>query len=268
MSSAPDLNADPWLVTLGRERPDAHTHLYCFPHAGAGASAFLGWALPQREDVQLNAVVLPGRESRLRHRALGNLDAVVEHATTSILHANAGNIALLGHSFGALLAYLVAERLDERGRHTSALIVSGARAPHLPRPDAAIHDAPDDVFVDVLTRRYGGIPDAVLADAEMMELFLPPLRADFRMLETFDWRRATPLDVPVLALSGTRDRAASPADVAHWADLALNTFEHHQLDGDHFFIRSARDQLLALVDAALRRVPPHRRDSTCCSTIS
>ena len=54
-----------WLVRPAPKREPA-LRLFCLPYAGAGPSAFRGWAQNVPADVEALYVHLPGRESRLR----------------------------------------------------------------------------------------------------------------------------------------------------------------------------------------------------------
>ena len=50
-----------WLM-CSRPRPDARVRLFCFPHAGAGASVYRRWPAGLPADVELWAIQAPGRE--------------------------------------------------------------------------------------------------------------------------------------------------------------------------------------------------------------
>jgi 4'-phosphopantetheinyl transferase len=77
-----------------------------------------------------------------------------------------------GHSMGALISFELAHLL-RRERHLSPahLFVSGHRAPHLPDPEPPLHSLPDQAFVAGLRQRYNGVPDMILQDAELMQIF-------------------------------------------------------------------------------------------------
>ena len=55
---------DPWFHREGRGVPRAR--LLCLPPAGAGAQFFRGWSDALPDGVEVLALRLPGRESRLR----------------------------------------------------------------------------------------------------------------------------------------------------------------------------------------------------------
>ena len=78
--------------------------------------------------------------------------------------------AFFGHSMGALISFELARRLRRRGIPGPIhMIVCGHRAPHLRDPHRAIHQLSDAEFRAKL-REFGGTPEAVLQDDELMEL--------------------------------------------------------------------------------------------------
>jgi surfactin synthase thioesterase subunit len=74
---------------------------------------------------------------------------------------------------------------------------------------------------------------------------LPMVRADFEMSETYRYLPGPPLDCPIMAFTGLSDPGVPRADVAQWAQHTTGAFALHTLPGDHFFLRSAQDRLLA-----------------------
>src|SRR5262249_39461824 len=114
--------------------------------------------------------------------------------------------ALFGHSMGALIAFEVARALVARGAPApGALLVSGRPAPQLPARDPPIHHPPEPEFVRAISARYNAIPEAVLAEPELLALFSGILRADFRMLETYALRDVDRLGCPITIFGGASD---------------------------------------------------------------
>src|SRR5690606_32064321 len=129
---------DEWLMRP-MAKPNAVTEVYCFPHAGAGASTFSTWSRQVGENIQIVGVQLPGRESRLREPPRLDIDDIVDSAASAI-EANARRpLVLYGHSFGARIAFLTAEKLIARKLPVRHLVVSAAASPARPRMHEPIH---------------------------------------------------------------------------------------------------------------------------------
>ncbi len=239
--------ASAWLQ-CPRPSPAARLRLYAFPYAGGGASVFFPWAAALGPEIEVWAVRLPGRETRLREPAFTSFPAALAALEREVVPRLRPPYALFGHSLGALIAFALAQRLQRGpGPAPAALIVSGARAPHCPNPEPEIGGLPDAAFCTELRDRYNGIPPAVLAHPELLELVLPMLRADIRLYEDYRPTPAPPLPCPLAAFGGKNDPIVSPEDLAAWRTEAGGGFESQLFDGDHFFLQSSSAAILAAV---------------------
>jgi len=63
----------------------------------------------------------------------------------------------------------------------------------MPGPESPLQRLPDAEFVAEINRRHGGIPAAVVEDADLVELLLPSLRADMTAIETHRPKPRPPL---------------------------------------------------------------------------
>jgi medium-chain acyl-[acyl-carrier-protein] hydrolase len=234
---------DPWLAYL-RPRPRPSVRLFCFPYAGGGASVFRGWADGLPDSVEVCPVQLPGREARFREPAFTRLGPLTDAVAGALRPYLDRPFALFGHSLGALVAFELARRLDrDGGPQPVRLFVSGCAAPSVPRGGRPIHGLPDSAFRAEL-RRLNGTPAAVLDNAELMEILLPTLRADFALCETYAFAPRPPLTCPISCWGGLGDDTASRQDLDAWREQTAGPFRLRMLPGDHFFVRSARPLLL------------------------
>jgi medium-chain acyl-[acyl-carrier-protein] hydrolase len=237
-----------WLL---RARGDgrARVRLFCIPYAGGGGSLYMSWGRELAPLVDVCAVQLPGRETRLQEPAYTSFAELVD-AMGRALRPFLDDLpfALFGHSMGALLAFELARRLRaERAPAPVRLFVSGYRAPEIPSPHPPLAHLPDSDFVTEIRARYDGVPEEVLRQPELMALLLPCLRADMALVESFRWRDQPPLTCPISAYGGRDDTHASETQLALWRRHTRGPFTMRQFAGTHFFIRSARAQLLAAI---------------------
>lgn len=226
----------------------------CLPHAGAGSLAYFHWAGDFGADVEVCAVQLPGRENRLRERAIDELGRLLPRLVEGLGPTlRRGPFALFGHSFGALLAFELTRELRRRGAALPrALIVSGRGAPAL----GAVTDpiggiADDDEFLAALDRRYGGIPAAIRGERELLALMLPTLRADLRIAEAHEYRAEEPLPLPIMALGGIDDPAVDEASLSGWARETSAGFALRRFRGGHFFVQESRQDVTRAVRGLL-----------------
>ncbi|HEX6343060.1 thioesterase II family protein [Umezawaea sp.] len=257
-SRGADRRAGGWIV--GPPRPHAPAvRLFCLPYVGGAASVYHLWRGALGDDVEVCPVELPGHQTRLREQAFGRLDDVVDALASAISDELDVPHALFGHSLGSLVAFELARELRRRGAgEPLALFVSGGPAPRLPRVHPPVHDGSDADVVARL-RLLGGLPDEVLAEPELLRRFLPTIRADFAVFETYAYTPERPLTCPVVAFTGSEDTDVPPARVDPWAEESTGRFTHHVLPGGHFFVHTARTALLDLVRGELA-APSHPRD--------
>jgi len=244
--------SSPWFVRPVT-RPFARVRLFCFPHAGVGASVYRPWAAELPQDVELCAVQLPGRETRLREPPFRDLRELVDATLEQIAPMLDRDFALFGHSMGACVAFELARRLEGGdGPGPARLFVSGRRAPSIPPSEPPMHPLTDAQFVEEIRRRYNGIPDEVMQHPELVALLLPCLRADIEMLERHSHRPSAPLRCPVSALGGAQDPVVSAAELGAWKEETAGGFSLRLFPGQHFYLQSARGAVIDSVTDALR----------------
>lgn len=226
------------------------TRLVCFAHAGGGPATFRRWGPELPEDVELVAVRLPGRESRVREPAISAWGPLLQALTRGLQDEVAPPWVFLGHSLGAMIAYELACEWARRGCPPLGLVLVGCRAPHLPRLTPQIHHLPEAEFVGGL-RAFSGTPPAVLADPRLLRLLAPMLRADMALAETWPPRPPSALEVPLVVYSGRDDATAPPPAVAAWARYARAGFTAHHLEGDHFSLVENQSGILDPLRPAL-----------------
>jgi surfactin synthase thioesterase subunit len=242
-----------WLRRFHQPEPGA-PRLLCLPHAGGSASFYFPLSKALSPAVDVRAAQYPGRQDRagepfahsVQELARGVCDALDERETTPL--------ALFGHSMGALVAFEAARLLENAGRPPAVLFLSGHRGPSVERSET-VHLGDDARLIEEVVR-LDGTDAAVLQDAELLELILPGLRADYRVVETY---RPTPgprLGCPVVVLTGDADPRVTPEEARTWARETDGPFECHVHPGGHFYLVARQQDVLARIEAALRRFAP------------
>ncbi len=252
------MSSNEW-VRYPRPKPQARLRLFCFHYAGGGASAFRTWERSIPPEIELALIQLPGRENRAREKAFTHLISLVDELTDTLLPLFDKPFVFFGHSLGALISFELARQLRrQQGPAPLHLFVSGCRAPQRPIPasEVPIHFLPDDEFIQKL-REYNGTPEAVLQHAELMDLLMPVLRADFALYETYVYQPEEPLSCSISAFGGLQDPKVSREDVAAWREQTQGDFVLRMFPGDHFFLHSTQAQLLQTVSQDLARILRH-----------
>jgi medium-chain acyl-[acyl-carrier-protein] hydrolase len=232
-----------WLA-YRRPNPQARLRLFCFPYAGGSASTFGAWPNYLPAYVEVCPVQLPGREGRLRETPYRRLEPLIDALAQGLLPAFDKPFAFFGHSMGALISFELTRYLRRNAKPQPVhLFLSGARAPHTPDAEPPIHHLGEKEFIEAI-KRLDGTPQEVLQHEELMQILLPYLRADFEVCETHAYQPEEPLSVPVTAFGGWQDKSISPDKVKAWCEQTSGACNVHMFAGGHFFLHSARAELL------------------------
>jgi medium-chain acyl-[acyl-carrier-protein] hydrolase len=226
--------------------------LFCVPHAGAGAGAYRTW-LALRSDVDVRPLQPPGREARFREPSCRQLEPLVEDLAVAVARERGGRFALFGHSVGAIVAFELARRLRREPSvgEPAHLFVAAAVAP---RRVASVTGGPplgDDELVSWLARA-NGTPRAAFDEPELLQIVLPPLRADVEVYAGYRYVAEAPLTCPISVFRGRDD----DLDVEGWEAETTAGCSVSVFPGDHFFVKSAGPQVLDAIARELARAAP------------
>jgi medium-chain acyl-[acyl-carrier-protein] hydrolase len=240
-----------WILSSQASMPP-RLRLFCLPYAGGGAAAFARWADLLPPAVELCRVQLPGRENRWREAPFTQLAVLVETLAAVIRPYLDLPFTFFGHSLGALLSFELTRQVRRQfDLHPAQLFVSGRWAPHLPNPDPPLYQQPDAEFIDTLRQRYNNIPDVVANDPELLEIFLPLLRADVTLLDTYIYTAERPLDCPITAYGGNADQRVSRAALEAWRTHTTQSFHVRLFPGAHFYLQAEQAALLQAMSPEL-----------------
>jgi len=241
----------PWVV-LPQPNPQARLRLFCFPYAGGGASIYAPWSRLLPPEIEIAAVQLPGRESRIGERAISDLGELTAAMGAALAPFMDRPFAFFGHSNGGLMAFALTRLLRREGRTLPLrLIASGRPAPQVTLDAPTTYDLPEAEFHDTL-RRFAGTPEEVLQNREIMELITPMLRADFQLGEAYAYTPEPPLSIPLAAYGGVQDLEVPGWSIEAWRDQAAGEFRSVMFPGGHFFINENRPEVLQELTRDLR----------------
>jgi len=225
---------------------------FCLPHAGGGASAFSSWRGKLGPRVEICAIQLPGRESRITERPLDHMEPVVANLAEALLPHIRVPYILFGHSVGALISFEVARRMRSHGHAgPRAIFVAGSRAPDRPCSAPPVYHLPDHEFLERVAGMQG-IPGELMEEREILDILLPALRADFTIDDTYRFQPGNALDCSVYAFGGLDDPDVSDEDLEAWKHQTTGKFSLRMLPGNHFFLRSERATLLKFLFEDIR----------------
>ncbi|XP_053719340.1 S-acyl fatty acid synthase thioesterase, medium chain [Synchiropus splendidus] len=232
------------VINCFRKHPEAAVRLVCFPWAGGGSVHYARWGQTLDSSVEVLAVKLPGRESRAKETFFENMQQIVDEVVTVLLPLlREKPFALFGHSFGAFTSLAVADALKRsHNLEPVHLFLSGASAPYsetrLRAPKRS--QLSDDDFLKWLIS-IGGTPPELLAKPDVLKLFLPALKADLHVVESFRYEKPDRpfLSCPVSCLDGKDD---VPHELQAWKDITSGDFTIRMFEGSHFYLKDPQNE--------------------------
>ncbi|WP_188394020.1 type I polyketide synthase [Mesorhizobium sp. SARCC-RB16n] len=240
------------LLSIVKNSLEPSYRIICFPHGGGGFQSFRNWPNYLPDDVELICLDLPGRGKRSAEAAIRSMDVLVPMVIEALQAFSDRPFVFFGHSAGALVAYEIARSLEKVGRPSPFhVVVSAHPSADLPPDEPPMYRYADDRLADVI-RSLGMVPKKALANEKLLlDFILPPLRADFELVETYDRNLPTPLKAAITAMGGVQDETINANDLDEWRRLTTSRFARIMFDSDHFFTHSMTEEV---VSSLLREV--------------
>ena len=199
---------------------------------------------------------LPGHGTRRGEPLLTNMSAVVACIVKDHGDTMTGRYALLGVSFGALVAFEVSKHMQGIGRGCAHLLVASEAAPGCVTPDVD-PCLPDDAMVREMSAR-GWLPSEIVEGGpEVWSVVLPAFKADLGCEAAY--ASAAPsaghdhLRCPVTVLVGDEDQELfvdGCARVQPWEDVSVGGAKRITVvGGGHLFVEDVAG-CNAIVNAA------------------
>lgn len=222
--------------------------LICFPHSGAFSAAFRPLSQHVSPEWGIIAIDPPGHGTN-RAPLVEDIQEMVDIYEAALEPYFQEPFALFGHSLGGLITYLLTQRLEKRGIRPEAVFISANKPPHLERNKVAHFN--EQEFVDYVIS-LGGIAPELAQHQELLDLFMPVIRADFKAIENFEHTDQTLIETPVHVFVADQDHAATPEECQEWTMWAKQV-EFHQFQGEHMFLMTDAPKVGQAITKVLNR---------------
>jgi external thioesterase TEII len=217
--------------------------LFCLHFAGGNKYSYqeLFELLPSW--IHPETIELPGRGGRIKDALSDDIFFLAKDIAHQIRRKTRTEYALFGHSMGALLAYLVASdshKLDIK--HPIGLILTGHKGPSIPTQRLVPRHQYSSAEIIKELKELGGTPAGVLENEEILEFYLPILKADFKALENYRYDTKPPLSIPLYIGIGDQEKFL-PEDIYAWQRESELPITMEKFTGTHFFIFEQKNKV-------------------------
>ncbi|HEU5356836.1 MAG TPA: alpha/beta fold hydrolase [Actinocrinis sp.] len=237
----------------------ARLRLYCFHHAGGGASAFGDWRDALGPRVVVQPIQLPGRERRVQEPRFTDMAQLTRELDEQLDPYLDQPYAIYGHSMGALVAWHLLLRRRAGGRRLpEALLVGACTPPHLPPISATVYGKSHDELVAWM-QGMGGISPMVLKYPEWVDAAVSLLRDDLALCNSHPHaeqrdKPPAPLPIPIYGFAGAADEAVNADLLEQWGRYSAVGSQVFEVGGGHLFFRESPTHFISLLRSVLDRI--------------
>ncbi|MEU2872111.1 alpha/beta fold hydrolase [Streptomyces olivoreticuli] len=206
----------------------AQTALLLLPGAGGNAMDFALW--PHHLARRFRVLAGHYRGTAADASVTGTAEALAERVMRHIPQP----LVVLGHSFGALIGYELAWRLQELRQPAVALYASAAFSPpQYSEIDLGVGTMTAETFAGLV--RDIGIP--LPEEDRMRHEALRSARYALSLIDACRYGpRPRPLDYPVTVLTARDDRVIPPSSAGRWAAMGRHPLISHNFPGGHDYL--------------------------------
>ena len=221
------------------------TVLFGFPGAGAGKNVFEIWQTSLGSEIVFHEVLYSGR---MFQPGCKDMKEAAERCAQQVRGAvrEDDDIYFFGHCMGAAVAYETAKYLQVHcDMHIRGLFISAFISPDVPIEDGISH-WDDQEFAEEI-RSHGTFPEEFFVKPELLKLFLPRIRADYRMIEEYCDREHVVLDCPFAGFFGKDDPSVTEAGIIGWKNYTTRGFLKFMFPGKHYFYYDHQEEIIAKI---------------------
>jgi acyl transferase domain-containing protein/surfactin synthase thioesterase subunit/aryl carrier-like protein len=233
------LESPNWII---RPNPikNPKVRFFGFSGIGGGILWYNSWKGYMPLDIEVNLILLPGRELRINEQPLTNLGLVV----SSIVHAIVDLIDIpyifFGHSAGVLLATEVIRELQKLNLNLPEHAILSGMAPiyfedmEARKSLSDVVDFSERELEEYIEFRRGpaSLPETMLNNKEFMKYYRQIEVADCKLFSK-SLRLDEKLKIPITSIHYDNDDIVRENEVKRWRETTLKSYHHIVLPGNH-----------------------------------
>ncbi len=208
----------------------APAKIFIFPGAGSFGTEFSSLIREFRPNISV--IRYPEIDEKLDIKEDVIFDKYVNSCVQEILASNKKSVILLGHSFGAYVAYMTALALDQSTIKVMQLIVVGANFPT--DNDKSFVPPKSNQEVEAYFNSIDCALLEQLQDKQWRELTLNKTLRELAALSSMYSMSFESVSCPISAISGEADPLTSDDKMSRWADYTKGGYSLFKVPCGHF----------------------------------
>lgn len=222
----------------------AKLKIVAIPFAGGNKYSFNNIEKHISSSFEWITLELPGRGDRFKEPLLDNIPDMVDDLFDNIRqHIIKGDYILFGHSMGCLLGYELIKKISKNNlKLPLCVFFLGRSAPEHNRFSNKKSTLSQELFWEEI-RKIGGMPDDFFNQKDLLKVFYPVLKNDFRAIENYIYfKMEKPFSIPMNIIMGEdeigeeEEEKTSIKDMKDWVNETDSYCDFEIVKGNHFFI--------------------------------
>ena len=220
--------------------------LFCIPYAG-GSVSVLNELASEFDGTTIKTIELPGKGIRANETPCESFGMAVKDCMKQFVSfPNYSMSTVFGYSMGGLLAFETVKRIFiNYAKLPENLVIAACDPPPSFPKKEKISDYEESKFCDYLLNT-GGITKEVIENEDSREYFLPIIRNDFRVLESYRETPFYPLPMKLTIFFSTDED-----NVEEWERYTKYGCKYYKFDGGHFFIHKQYKTMAKIIKSLM-----------------
>ncbi|MBP7654173.1 thioesterase [Candidatus Dependentiae bacterium] len=234
--------------------------LFCIPYAGGSATVFYKWKNLLISDIELIPCELSGRGSKISQPLYDSISAAADDVLKTIIkNLNESHYAFFAHSMGTLILYELLYKINFLNLMPPVIsIFSGRFPPHI-KPSKIHYNQPRSEFINDL-RETGGTSEEILNNDELLDFFIPIIRADYKITETYEFsNHKEKFNHDIAVFYGSNDADVKESDVYQWKNYTNKKCNFYKFNAGHFFINDNLKDVIDTINFLFSEILINRR---------
>lgn len=223
------------------------TKVFFIPYAGGSKYSYFPFSRWTTDIIEVVPLEFPGRGVRHKDPLQTDINLIVCDLIGQLKGKTDGRYAIFGHSMGALIAFLLSEKILSMSLPLPVhLFLSGCQGPAGMKEGKKRYLLPREEFVNNICR-ISGQDNNILRDERILEVFEPILRADIQAIDTYRYQPTQPLPIPFTVFAGNDD-VFSDRELESWRNNTIFPLDVVKMSGGHFFLFDYVGKIMKIIE--------------------